>query len=99
MDKQRTSALGPYNSQGNVWVELTRSEHQHGGDGWGFGVCLWSPSVDKAGHELSIITMNLVSETVGRNHDLTTILTTTRTHTGLRQRIQEPRKAANLAAF
>ncbi len=39
----------PYDSWGDVWVELTRSEHQHGGKGWEFGTCLWSPSKDKAG--------------------------------------------------
>ena len=28
----------------NVWLELTRSSHEHGGPGWEFGTCLWSPS-------------------------------------------------------
>jgi hypothetical protein len=51
MGVQVSSALDPYGSQGNVWVELTRSEHHHGGAGWEFGTCLWSPSVDKAGHD------------------------------------------------
>src|SRR5262249_43643332 len=27
-----------------VWVETTKSEHKHGGVGWEFGSCLWSPS-------------------------------------------------------
>jgi 5-methylcytosine-specific restriction protein A len=32
-----------------LWVEITRSEHAHGGRGWEFGTCLWSPSRDRAG--------------------------------------------------
>jgi hypothetical protein len=35
----------------NVWIEITRSEHGHGGPGWEFGTCLWSPSRDAAGHD------------------------------------------------
>lgn len=34
-----------------VWVEITRDEHGHGGEGWGFGTCLWSPERDNAGHD------------------------------------------------
>lgn len=41
----------PYSYYPDVWVELTRSEHQHGGEGWEFGTCLWSPSEDKAGRD------------------------------------------------
>ena len=33
----------------NVWVEITKSEHMHGGNGWEFGTCLWSPSRNRAG--------------------------------------------------
>jgi hypothetical protein len=27
-----------------VWIEDTKSAHGHGGPGWEFGSCLWSPS-------------------------------------------------------
>ena len=27
-----------------VWLEMTQSSHRHGGPGWEFGTCLWSPS-------------------------------------------------------
>ena len=33
----------------NVYVEITKSEHSHGGTGWEFGTCLWSPSRNKSG--------------------------------------------------
>jgi hypothetical protein len=29
-----------------VWIEITKSEHQHGGPGWEFGTCLWSPTLN-----------------------------------------------------
>jgi hypothetical protein len=32
-----------------VWVEITSSHHGHGGLGWEFGSCLWSPVVDEGG--------------------------------------------------
>ena len=35
----------------NIWVEITKSEHKHGGDGWEFGTCLWSPSKNRAGND------------------------------------------------
>jgi hypothetical protein len=28
------------------YVEITKSEHQDGGNWWGFGICLWDPSKD-----------------------------------------------------
>jgi len=31
-----------------VWLEMTRSSHSHGGPGWEFGTCLWSPSRSRA---------------------------------------------------
>ena len=34
-----------------VWAEMTQSEHQHGGSGWGFGTCLWSPSRNASGND------------------------------------------------
>src|SRR5436190_19390927 len=45
------SLLGPFTLYPNVWVEITRSTHQHAGLGWEFGRCLWSPSRDRAGHD------------------------------------------------
>ncbi len=33
----------------SVWMEITKSEHQHGGAGWEFGTCLWSPTSNARG--------------------------------------------------
>jgi hypothetical protein len=33
----------------NVWVEITGSDNEHGGIGWEFGTCLWSPMRDQGG--------------------------------------------------
>ena len=33
----------------NTYIEITKSEHNHGGLGWEFGTCLWSPSRNKGG--------------------------------------------------
>jgi hypothetical protein len=38
-----------YTGYGDVFVEITTSTHDHGGAGWEFGTCLWSPSRNKAG--------------------------------------------------
>ena len=35
-----------------VWVEKTKSSHGHGGKGWEFGTCLWSPTTDKSGKRI-----------------------------------------------
>jgi len=35
-----------------VWVEKTKSSHGHGGIGWEFGTCLWSPTTDKTGKQI-----------------------------------------------
>lgn len=32
-----------------TYVEITKSEHNHGGEGWEFGNCLWSPTVNRSG--------------------------------------------------
>jgi hypothetical protein len=32
-----------------VWVEKTKARHGHGGEGWEFGTCLWSPTTNKTG--------------------------------------------------
>ncbi len=34
-----------------TYVEITKSEHDHGGVGWEFGTCLWSPSRNETGHD------------------------------------------------
>ena len=33
----------------SVWMEITKSEHQHGGAGWEFGTCLGSPTRNARG--------------------------------------------------
>ena len=42
-----------------VWLENTKSAHLHGGPGWEYGTCLWSPSRAKDGRE-SYKSMRLV---------------------------------------
>jgi 5-methylcytosine-specific restriction endonuclease McrA len=37
---------------GAVWVEKTKSSHGHGGKGWEFGTCLWSPTKDNSGKRI-----------------------------------------------
>ena len=34
-----------------IWFENTKSSHNHGGAGWEFGTCLWSPSRDRGGKD------------------------------------------------
>ncbi len=34
-----------------AWIEITKSAHGHGGEGWEFGTCLWSPSADRRGRD------------------------------------------------
>jgi 5-methylcytosine-specific restriction endonuclease McrA len=43
--------LGPYSDYSGVFIETTKSEHLHGGAGWEFGTCLWSPSRNRVGHD------------------------------------------------
>jgi 5-methylcytosine-specific restriction endonuclease McrA len=45
-------SLPNYSDFGAVWVEKTKSSHEHGGEGWEFGSCLWSPSADAVGHKI-----------------------------------------------
>jgi hypothetical protein len=35
----------------NTFIEITKSEHGHGGEGWEFGTCLWSPARNRAGND------------------------------------------------
>lgn len=39
----------PY-PEGRVFIEKTKASHQHGGSGWEFGTCLWSPTRNTKGH-------------------------------------------------
>jgi 5-methylcytosine-specific restriction endonuclease McrA len=39
----------PYSAYGGVYVEITKADHGHGGEGWEFGTCLWSPSHNRVG--------------------------------------------------
>lgn len=39
-----------------VWTEITSSEHDHGGKGWEFGTCLWSPKYDEGGSQYRVMT-------------------------------------------
>jgi hypothetical protein len=32
--------LDPYTNYNGIFVEITKSEHGHGGPGWEFGTCL-----------------------------------------------------------
>jgi 5-methylcytosine-specific restriction protein B len=34
-----------------VWIEDTKSTYAHGGPGWEFGSCLWSPSANEIGND------------------------------------------------
>jgi hypothetical protein len=52
VDKDRSLAVDvlPETPPDRIWVE--DSKHlDHGGPGWEFGSCLWSPSADEAGHD------------------------------------------------
>jgi hypothetical protein len=44
-------ALPSYPSTNSVFIETTELTHEHGGSGWEFGTCLWSPTVNAAGHK------------------------------------------------
>jgi len=37
----------PSEPPSRIWIEITHSSHKHGGSGWEFSTCLWSPSRDK----------------------------------------------------
>lgn len=34
------------------FVEVTKAEHNHGGIGWEYGTCLWSPTTDTKGKKI-----------------------------------------------
>jgi len=35
-----------------VWIEKTKEDHEHGGEGWEYGTCLWSPNTSKIGTKI-----------------------------------------------
>ena len=43
-----------------VWIENTTSKYEHGGPGWEFGTCIWSPATDRRGVEGKYKIMRLV---------------------------------------
>jgi hypothetical protein len=44
--------LGSFDVHRRVFVEVTKTENDHGGPGWEFGSCLGNPEKNKAGHDL-----------------------------------------------
>lgn len=36
----------------DIWIENTREDHNHGGFGWEYGTCLWSPTTGKDGRKI-----------------------------------------------
>lgn len=55
--RRRLTKKKPHHSVSNAvsrlsmraYVEITKSEHAHGGPGWEFGTCLWSPTTNRSG--------------------------------------------------
>ena len=45
------SVLPDVDAAGSVWIEITKASHDHGGKGWEFGTCLWSPVADRGGNK------------------------------------------------
>lgn len=41
--------LPEFTSFREIWVEITGADEDHGGPGWEFGTCLWSPTTDEKG--------------------------------------------------
>jgi hypothetical protein len=51
-DKRSNRDELPNEPPPHVWIEDTKtSSHGHGGAGWEFGTCLWSPSSNKISHD------------------------------------------------
>jgi len=53
--------LNSYKDYSNIWIEITKSEHGHGGQGWEFGTCLWSPSKNRSGDDYYAIMRSPIS--------------------------------------
>jgi hypothetical protein len=43
--------LGNFTDHRRVFIEVTKMVHEHGGPGWNFGTCLWSPRRNKRGSD------------------------------------------------
>lgn len=43
-DKSKANGELPKETKVAVWLEMTKTRHEHGGPGWEFGTCLWSPT-------------------------------------------------------
>ncbi|MBH42941.1 MAG: hypothetical protein CL787_05425 [Chloroflexi bacterium] len=43
--------MNSFNLYNAVWIEITKADHGHGGVGWEFGTCLWSPTADRSGRD------------------------------------------------
>lgn len=42
----------PFSKYRSIWIETTEDSHDHGGKGWEYGKCLWSPTTDKSGKKI-----------------------------------------------
>jgi hypothetical protein len=51
-------ALPSYPSTNSVFIETTELAHEHGGAGWDFGTCLWSPTANASGHRVYELMLN-----------------------------------------
>ena len=58
--RRRRKGASTVDADRGVWIEFTRSDDQHGGPGWEFGTCLWSPSRGKDGRDTYLV-MRLLS--------------------------------------
>ena len=43
------ASVGAFGDYRSVFVEITKMDHGHGGAGWEFGTCLWSPTKNRVG--------------------------------------------------
>ena len=43
--------LKSFDSYRRVWIEISSESHKHGGTGWEFGTCLWSPTRNRGGND------------------------------------------------
>jgi hypothetical protein len=50
-DRSPEQTLPSIPAGARVWFENTKTSHAHGGAGWEFGTCLWSPSRGRAGQD------------------------------------------------
>jgi hypothetical protein len=48
-------SLPHFPTTNDVFIETTEISHGHGGPGWEFGTCLWSPTLNRAGHDAYVL--------------------------------------------